>query len=248
MFLLLARNGADMNVRYPEVAFPDDKNYKCSILINIVRHAAIDMEFMRPNLQCLFEFGAKLSVIDSHGRDALMYAIMHNDLELVRFLLNNKENGLLRNHTDNEGKNAIHYVVNPAKYGSFENVTMLNALISTNSFFDLNQRDKDGKAPLDYALHQESGVMADALQSKLGASSKKQSRVAISYLAEAEWSARQYDFDSDSRQLLEQAEAKKAQEMMDLQKDAYVPLDVVLRGEKQYKVYFDNGRPYDAYL
>lgn len=153
MFLLLARNGADMNVRYPEVAFPDDKNYKCSILINIVRHAAIDMEFMRPNLQCLFEFGAKLSVIDSHGRDALMYAIMHNDLELVRFLLNNKENGLLRNHTDNEGKNAIHYVVNPAKYGSFENVTMLNALISTNSFFDLNQRDKDGKAPLDYALH-----------------------------------------------------------------------------------------------
>jgi hypothetical protein len=36
--------------------------------------------------------------------------------------------------------------------------------------------------------------------------------------------------------------------MMDLQKDAYVPLDVVLRGEKQYKVYFDSGRPYDAYL
>jgi hypothetical protein len=50
MFLLLARNGADMNVRYPEVSFPDDKNYKCSILINIVRHAAIDMEYMRPNL------------------------------------------------------------------------------------------------------------------------------------------------------------------------------------------------------
>lgn len=152
MFLLLARNGADMNVRYPEESFPDDKNYKCSIIINIIRHAAIDMEYMRPNLQCLFEFGAKLNVVDSHGRDALMYAIMHNDFELVRFLLNNKDNGLLRNHTDNEGKNAIHYVVNPAKFGSFENATILNALINTNSFFDLNQRDKDGKAPLDYAL------------------------------------------------------------------------------------------------
>jgi len=37
---------------------------------------------------------------------------------------------------------------------------------------------------------------------------------------------------------------------MDLQKDAYVPLDVVLKGEKQYKVYFDSitHRPYDAYL
>lgn len=173
MFLLLARNGADMNVRYPEISFPDDKNYKCSILINIVRHASIDMEFMRPNLQCLFEFGAKLSVVDTHGRDALMYAITHNDLELVRFLLNNKEKDLLRNHTDSEGKNAIHYVVNPAKFGSFENVTILNALINTNNFYDLNHRDKNGKTPLDYALLQESGVMADILQSKLGASSKK---------------------------------------------------------------------------
>lgn len=36
---------------------------------------------------------------------------------------------------------------------------------------------------------------------------------------------------------------------MDLQKDSYVPLDVVLKGEKQYKVYFDNlHRAYDAYL
>lgn len=173
MFLLLARNGADMNVRYPEISFPDDKNYKCSILINIVRHASIDMEFMRPNLQCLFEFGAKLSVVDTHGRDALMYAIMHNDLELVRFLFNNNEKDLLRNHTDSAGKNAIHYVVNPAKYGSFENVTILNALINTNNFYDLNQRDKNGKTPLDYALLQESGVMAEILQSKLGASSKK---------------------------------------------------------------------------
>jgi len=38
--------------------------------------------------------------------------------------------------------------------------------------------------------------------------------------------------------------------MMDLQKDAYIPIDIVLKGEKQYKVYFDGNarRPYDAYL
>lgn len=37
--------------------------------------------------------------------------------------------------------------------------------------------------------------------------------------------------------------------MMDLSKDAYIPLDVVLSGEKQYQVYFDaERRPYDAYL
>jgi len=137
MFLLLAKNKADMNVRYPEDSF-HELNYKCSLVINIVRHLAIDMEFLRPNLQCLFEFGARLDVVDSHGRDALMYAIMHNDLELAKFLINNKDKGLIRNHTDNEGKNAIHYVVNPAKFGSFENVTMLNALVAVGNFFDLN--------------------------------------------------------------------------------------------------------------
>jgi len=49
MFLLLAKNKADMNVRYPEDSF-HEKNYKCSIVVNIVRHLAIDMEFLRPNL------------------------------------------------------------------------------------------------------------------------------------------------------------------------------------------------------
>jgi len=77
-------------------------------------------------------------VIDSHGRDALMYAIMHNDLELVKFILNNKERGLIKNLTDNDGKNAIHYVVNPAKFGSFENVEILNTLLTLDNYFDLN--------------------------------------------------------------------------------------------------------------
>ena len=76
---------------------------------------------------------------DSHGRDALMYAIMHNDLELVRLLLHNKDKNLIPNHTDNLGKNAIHYVVNPAKFGSFENTDLLNALLALNGFFDVSQ-------------------------------------------------------------------------------------------------------------
>ena len=79
-----------MNKKYPEVSFTDEKDYKCTILINIIRHSAVDMEYMRPNLQCLFEYGANQSVVDSHGRDALMYAIMHNDKELVKFIINNK--------------------------------------------------------------------------------------------------------------------------------------------------------------
>ena len=97
-------------------------------------------------------------------------------------MLNNKDKGLISNHTDNEGKNAIHYVVNPAKFGSFENADLLNALIAFNGFFDLNQKDKHGKTPLDYAVLQESGTMANILQAKFGVTTRDVNRNAISYI------------------------------------------------------------------
>lgn len=49
LFHLLANKGADMNFRYPEEAW-DEKDYKCSVMINIVRHNLLDMKEMRPNL------------------------------------------------------------------------------------------------------------------------------------------------------------------------------------------------------
>jgi Ankyrin repeats (many copies) len=50
-------------------------------------------------------------------------------------------------------KNAIHYVVNPHNYGSFENVKILNMLLKNpNHGFDIYAVDKNGKNPLDYAL------------------------------------------------------------------------------------------------
>lgn len=80
-----------------------------------------------------------------------MYAIEQNNCDIVKFLLKNKEKGLIRNHTDNEGKNAIHYVVNPTKFGSYENEEILNTLITENDY-ELNRKDNYGKTPLDYAL------------------------------------------------------------------------------------------------
>ena len=52
--------------------------------------------------------------------------------------------------------------------------------------------------------------------------------------------------------MISQAEAKKAQELMDEKKDKYVPLDKAFDGEKQYKVFFEgegaDRRAYDAYM
>ena len=50
--------------------------------------------------------------------------------------------------------------------------------------------------------------------------------------------------------MVTEAEEKKAKEVFDKGDELdYVPLDTVVRGEKQYKVYYDSDkRPWDAYL
>jgi len=52
--------------------------------------------------------------------------------------------------------------------------------------------------------------MAEVIQSKLGIKSAKAVRNAISYIQEQNWPDRNFNFDEDSKMLLEQAEAKKA--------------------------------------
>lgn len=46
---------------------------------------------MRNNLIGLIEFGAKLNVVDSDGRDPIMHAIMKNNVMVLRMLLENKQ-------------------------------------------------------------------------------------------------------------------------------------------------------------
>ena len=67
-------------------------------------------------------------MFDSDGRDAMMYAIRRNHVDLCQFLINNIDKGLVINHQDKDGKSAIHHVVNPVQYGSFENVELLEKL------------------------------------------------------------------------------------------------------------------------
>ena len=62
---------------------------------------------------------------DSKNRDSLYYGIYHNNIKVVRFLL---ENGISKTNRDSLGKSAVHYVVNPVEFGSFENVEMLKLL------------------------------------------------------------------------------------------------------------------------
>jgi predicted DNA-binding WGR domain protein len=59
-----------------------------------------------------------------------------------------------------------------------------------------------------------------------------------------------HDFNQDAAEFLENAESKRAQEVLNEPEELnYIPLDVVFGGEKQFKVYYDSDRrPWDVYM
>lgn len=71
----------------------DPQNYKCTILINVIRnlaHMTDQQEFnlkVLPNVLGLLKVGASLNIADSDGRDCMMYAVMSNNNLLVQLLL-----------------------------------------------------------------------------------------------------------------------------------------------------------------
>ena len=91
---MLVKAGADVNVVYPEGSYKpalkdedleeehlasyDSKKYYCTPLINLMRLNPTN-EIMRNNLIGLIEFGAKLNITDSDGRDPIMHAIMNDN-------------------------------------------------------------------------------------------------------------------------------------------------------------------------
>lgn len=166
IFLLLAKAGADVNFVYPESHYKpalkeeelQDKylgtyepkgKYYCSPLINLLRLNPSD-EVMRRNLIGLIEFGAKLNVVDSDGRDPIMHAIIKDNQMALQLLFDNKKALLVNTQgQDKAGKSAAHYVVNPVRFGSFENVDILKLLKQQG--FNLKLKDAEGKAPSWYA-------------------------------------------------------------------------------------------------
>lgn len=102
------------------------------------------------NIIGLIENGAKLNVVDSDGRDPIMYAIMKDNIPLLKLLLENNKALLVNKECqDKAGKSAVHYVINPEKFGSYENVEILK-LLHTNGF-SMKLKDVVGRTPMTYA-------------------------------------------------------------------------------------------------
>jgi ankyrin repeat protein len=105
IFMLLVKSGSDVNFVYPEELYkpafkdeelielddydPNGKHYSTP-LINVIRNNATN-EILRNNIIGLIEYGAKLNVLDSDGRDPIMHAVITNNTMVVKILLENKK-------------------------------------------------------------------------------------------------------------------------------------------------------------
>jgi len=84
---------------------------------------------MRNNLIGLLEYGAKVDVTDSDGRDPIMHAIIKDNEMVLKLIFDNKKALLLNTEgQDKAGKSAAHFVINPVRYGSYENIEILKLL------------------------------------------------------------------------------------------------------------------------
>jgi len=193
--------------------------------------------------------GARLNVTDSDGRDAMAYAVMSNNLALVEFLISNREAGDLDPQVqDAAKKSAIHFVVHPCPFGSYENTRILAKLAEAG--YELQARDTNGKEPIEYARDQQSGVLLKKLAQLTGRRSLlEQPRQRRSSILSKEWPDPQVDFEEDSTLLMKAAQEKEEKAMGDADKQReLVPVDQTGHFEKSYRVHCEGKQPWDAYL
>lgn len=123
----------------------------CTPLINLIRQNPQN-ETMRNNLIGLLEFGAKVDVVDSDGRDPIMHAIIKDNEMVLKMIFENKKTQKVNtNAQDKAGKSAAHFVINPVRYGSYENIEILKLLHQQG--FNLMLKDAQGQTPAYYASH-----------------------------------------------------------------------------------------------
>ncbi len=153
--------------------FHDLKKWKADVNLNQVYKgktlliSALEKAATQDVISHLLESGANLNVGGVDGVTPVMMCVKKNDMKtLTLFLSKAKSESLNVNKQDSEGKTCLHYVVNPVEYGSFENVALLELLVSKGA--DINIKDKKNHPPLYYAHMQDSKRLYQALL-RLGA-------------------------------------------------------------------------------
>lgn len=95
------------------------------------------------------------------GHTALHIAITNNDTTSVEIICTSKLANL--DVTDNVGRTALHYVVSPLPFGSFENVDILRLLLTNGAKATL--RDQQGYTAPEYTIPQSTTTLASVFES-----------------------------------------------------------------------------------
>ena len=209
------------------------QDYRCSIMINYVRHDALKSENMLATFRTLLKYGARFDGVDSRGLNVLEHAIMMNSESLVSFILANKDKGLdIGHYNPANGQTAVHVCVKPLGFGSYENVNILQSLAENG--FDLGAMDAERKTALDYAMEQDSKVMAREICRLMNASADMSvSLRRNSITPEADWPAFECDFTEDAAAYLSEAEQRRAAEVFEMKQELdYVQIDREFAGAK----------------
>lgn len=155
---LLVSAGADCNIKFEDGMTP-------------LSHA-IKQEANKDTIQFFLENTQDLNSQDAQGLTALMHAVKTNNEIVVTSLLKTARVDL--NKADNSGKTVLHYTVQPLEIGSFENVNLLECLITAGA--KIAARDASNHTAYWYALRQKTGKMAQVLKQYGAKESGKHSR------------------------------------------------------------------------
>ncbi|CAD8087427.1 unnamed protein product [Paramecium primaurelia] len=177
----------------------EKKDYYLTPLLYLIQEYHIENEIL---LSKFVDAGCDINEKTDKGETSLILAIKNNSLKLVNFILHHPKFTKEAHMLDQNKRTPIHHVVQPLEFGSYENTEMLEVL---TNIFDVNQIDDQGKTALDYAIDQDSGVMARVLKNLKAVQNikSKQPRLPTSVISQAQWVEEEIDVEADAQRFLD---------------------------------------------
>eukprot|EP01087_Luapelamoeba_hula_P009311 TRINITY_DN2401_c0_g2_i2.p1 TRINITY_DN2401_c0_g2~~TRINITY_DN2401_c0_g2_i2.p1 ORF type:complete len:1324 (+),score=258.43 TRINITY_DN2401_c0_g2_i2:192-4163(+) len=208
----------------------------------------------------LLDHGASPNQLDSQGNTPLILAIKANDTQLATLCttairqarsIYHKAGDIQNiNVQDHLGKTALHYVINPIPFASYENVALLRLLLEAGA--NPNAKDNSGHSPAFYAAAQSDGKLLNVLESETGWISKAEAdalRLEAAPLRETpeivDWFAGSdsldIDIEADAAAMMAKTEAEQRKELLNNRNiSAQYPVDHNFDAHNTSRVYIDN--------
>lgn len=191
--------------------------------------------------------GGDLNLRDSRGYTALMILIRENmEKEAIQVYEELKPSLTV---VDNNGKDIMHHIVSPMKYGYYQNTELLYFFAGVGA--PLDTVDKAGHTPMYYACLQKTGVMKEALLDNGADEEEIQEnqfeRVTSSILNQYPFPVTKYDFEEDYKKFNEYVEEEEKRNEDLVHKNEKEQPHRLVQGGK-YEVIYEDNEPFSIFM